>query len=379
MDVNFFSGLNNVTDPLRAGLKWMTVADNVNITNTGGMEVRSGYSRAQAGSFTGVYTTKDFQRMYLVDNGNLRTYDGTVLKTGISSADMFWTEINEQVFYNNGVDAGVILPDNTVVPWRWTPPTTPTVRAVTGNLPAGAYLVRVTTVLDDGRETGTSDAAEITLTAGQALQISGLTTTSNVYIAPANSTIYQLAYTGSSAFVWNSSMDTLGRELQNIFLDPLPNGATIVQAWRGVIYAAQYLPAFNQTAIWFTEPMGYHLFNMNSNFISVPGEVTMLAPTKESLIIGTDSRIYATDGKSLEVLAEYGVIPGQHWAEDGEDRILFWTTRGVCAAKPFTNLTERQVSVPPGVQAGGTIVRSGGQKRYVVALHQGGAAFNQYL
>ena len=379
MDVNFFNGLNSVTDPIRAGLKWLTVANNVHVTDAGALEVRPGYSRAATGAFTGVYATKDYQRMYLVDGGVLRTYDGTILKTGLAPAEMFWTEINEDVFFNNGVDSGVILADGSVLPWRWPTANAPTVKAVTGNLPAGVYLVRVTNVLPDGRETGASDAAEVYLWAGQALQISGLTALSNVYIAPANSTVFQLAYTGTSSFVWNVSMDTLGRELLNNYLDPLPLGATVVQAWRGVIYAAQYMPSANQTVIWFSEPMGYHLFNLNSNFFIVPGQATMLAPTKESLIVGTGSRIYATDGKEIEVLAEYGVVPGQHWAEDGEDRILFWSTRGVCAARPFKNLTERQVSVAPGVQAGGTIVRNGGQKRYVVALHQGGAAFNPYF
>jgi hypothetical protein len=164
-----------------------------------------------------------------------------------------------------------------------------------------------------------------------------------------------------------------------VLYDTLPLGADVIQFWRGVMYAAQYFPSEDQTVVWFSEPMGYHLFNLDSNFFMVPGQVLMLAPTKESLIVGTNNRIYATDAKSLEVLAEYGVIPGQHWDKDGEDRTLFWSTRGVCAAKPFENLTERQVSVAPGVRAGGCVMRSGGQKRYVVALQQGNSASNSYV
>jgi hypothetical protein len=102
----------------------------------------------------------------------------------------------------------------------------------------------------------------------------------------------------------------------------------------------------------------------------------MLAPHDDALIVGTDACIYAY-GDRLNELADYGVVRGQHWAEDDE-RIIFWSVRGACAALPFRNLTERSVSVAPGVQAGGTIVRSGGQKRYVVALQSGGAAFNSF-
>jgi hypothetical protein len=81
----------------------------------------------------------------------------------------------------------------------------------------------------------------------------------------------------------------------------------------------------------------------------------------------------------LATLAPYGALPGQHWSLDEDDgMVLFWTTRGVCQALPFSNLTERQVSVAPGLRAGGAIVYSGGQKRYVVAIQQGGSAFNKY-
>lgn len=379
MDIKAFRGLNNVTDPLRAGLGSLAIANNVNVTDTGAIEVRAGYSLVKAGSFTGVYTTLDYQRMYLIDGGSLKNYDGTVLKTGLGTAMMYWTEVNGQVFYNNGVDSGVILPDNTVHEWRWNTPLTPQVTAVTGTLPAGTYQVRCTNILDDGRETGTSDPAEITLAEGQALQISGLVVGSNVYISPANSDVYQLAGpAASTAFVWNDSPDNLGRELVNNFLDPLPLTADVVQVWKGRMYAAQYIYGSDQTVIWFSEPLGYHLFNLNSNFIIVPGRASMLAPHDDVLIIGTGSRVFAYDGAKLDQLADYGVVPGQHWAKD-DGRILFWTTRGVCAALPFSNLTERQVSVAPGTQAGGTIVRDGGQKRYVVALQAGGSAFNSIL
>jgi hypothetical protein len=378
MDVTYFSGLNNVSDPLRVGISALTVADNVHVDDTGGVSVRSGYSLAQSGSFTGIYTTKDFLRMYVVDNGNLRTFGGKVLTTGLSSAEMYWTEINGQVFYNNGVDSGVIGTDDTIYPWRWSYVRAPTLARVTGTSSGGLFRVRTTSTLPDGRETGPLDTGEIELGGNETLQVSNLAPSSNVYIASPDSTVFQLAYSGGGAFVFDGNVYNLGRELNNSFLEPLPLGAKVVQEWRGAIYATQYMPTEDQTVIWWSEPMGYHLFDLSKNFMIVPGHATMLAPTKEFLIIGTGSCIYATDKQSLQVLAEYGVVPGQHWDQD-DDRTLFWTTRGLCAAMPFKNLTERQVSVAPGVQAGGTIVRSGGQKRYVVALQSGGAAFNSYV
>ena len=381
MKISSFLGLNSVTDPLRVGLGWLAQADNINITDTGGMTQRDGYSLVAAGSYTGVYTTLDFSRMYVVVGSVIKDYAGNTLKDLTSTDPMYWAEVNTQVFFTNGTDSGIILPDNSVLPWGWQTPAVPGVAAVTGSLPAGQYQVRCTFTLPDGRETGASYVTELTLTEGQALQVTGLQTlsghTTNIYIAPANSTVFQLAFstTSLSAFTWNASPDDLGVELTNHQLSPLPASTDVIQEWGGRIYAAQYLASTDQTIVWFSQPLGFHLFNLGQDFFMVPGRVLMLAPHSDALIVGTDAATYAYTGEKLEQLAPYGVVPGQHWSEDDE-RILFWTTRGLCAALPFKNLTEKQVSVAPGVHAGGCVMHSGGQRRYLAVLQQGGSPFN---
>ena len=296
MNISAFRGLCNVTDAMRLGLGSLTQADNINITDTGAITKRDGYALSKSGAYKSVYTTLNFQRMYLVDGLVLKTFDGAVICNLTSSSPMHWTEVNEQVFFNNGSDDGIINPDNEVLPWR-------------------------ASVLDD------------------------------------------LKFLAAD-----------GTERDNLF-DPLPLTSTVIQHWRGRIYAAMYMPAENQTVVWFSQALGYHLFNLDSDFFMVPGEVTMLAPHDSTLIVGAGDAIYAYTGDKLSELADYGVVPGKHWAAD-DNRTLFWTLRGLCAAVPFVNLTEKSVSVAPGVLAGGTIVRSGGQRRYLTVLQQGGTAFN---
>lgn len=382
--IKFFRGLNNVTDPLRLDASWLAQADNINISDTGGVTKRDGYSRALACTPSGLYSTLDFSRMYVVDNGVLKSVTGqgatVTLQTGLSDAPMHWTEINDQVYFNNGVDRGIIGADNTVLPWSWPVPDTPVLAAVTGSLPAGQYQVRFTYTLPDGRTTGAGDANDIVLGESSALQISGVPQIeglrTNVYIAPADSSVYQYAGSpNSAAMVWNSSVDSLGADLQTALFDPLPLGTDVVQAWRGRMYAAMYIPDKDQSVIWASQPLGFHLFDLDDDFIMVPGRVLMLAHHKDALIIGTGERIYAYAGQKLDQLAAYGVVPGFHWTDD-VTRTLFWTRRGLCSVLPFTNLTENQVSVAPGAEAGGTIVQTGGQKRYLVAIKQGGSAFN---
>ena len=282
---------------MRLDMSWLVQADNVNISETGALSKREGYALTRAGAFTSAYSTLDFSRAYLATALGIQTFDGESVVGLTSSAPMFWAEVNENVYFNNGTDSGVVAPDNAVSLWRGAP------------VSYGAGFKG-----DDGEDLG-------------------------------------------------------------VLFDTLPLGTDVIQHWKGRMYAAQYFASENQTVVWFSEAMGFHLFNLDSNFFTVPGKVTMLAPHDAALIVGTDARVYAYSGDKLDVLAEYGVVAGQHWDRD-DQRILFWTTRGLCAALPFQNLTEKQISVAPGVRAGGCIVRAGGQKRYLSVLQQGGLPFN---
>ena len=294
-----FNGLNTVTDPVRLSLGWLVQADNTNISDTGAISKRDGYSLAKPGNFSSAYSTCDFSRAYFVDGSSLKDFDGNVLAALASSAPMYWAEVNENVYFNNGVDSGVIAPDHSVSAWRDAP------------VSYGAGFKG-----DDGQDLG-------------------------------------------------------------VLYDTLPLGATVIQHWRGRMYAAQYFASENQTAVWYSEAMGFNLWNLDSNFFMVPGQVLALAPHKDALIVGTESKIYAYSGEKLELLADYGVVPGRPWDKDGE-RVLIWTTRGLCSALPFSNLTAEQVSLAPGVRVAGCVINKGGQKRFVASIQQGKEAFNAY-
>ena len=197
---------------------------------------------------------------------------------------------------------------------------------------------------------------------GQGLQISSIPSSAgcatSVYIAPANSAVFQLAKDGAAdAMAWDLSPDDLGMDLGTLGCDPLPAGCDVVQAWRGRMYAA--LPMPGQTAIFYSKPLGFHLFDTEADAIMVPGRVLMLAPHDLGLVIGTAKAIHAYDGERLPQIAPYGVVPGWHWSAD-DTRILFWTQRGACQALPFANLTEKQISVAPCLSAGGAVVSAGG-------------------
>lgn len=378
--VSRFLGLNNVADPLNKGADWLTTANNIVITDAGKIKRRDGFAAGTGTPCTGMYGTQDHKRAYYVEAGTLKNMDGLTLATGLAQTRVYWAEVNQQVYYSNGVDTGVINSDNSLLPLSWPMPTAPTLSASTGTLDPGQYQVMTTFLMDDGRETGASPVSTIDLVEGQALQISDIAqapgSVARVYIAPANSTVFGLAYEGySSARLWDFPPDSLGFELLTDDFAPIPAGATVIQFWRGQLYAAQHIG--DMTALWFSQALGFHLFNLAVDFIAVPGRVLMLAPHDQGLVIGTDEAIHVLTADGLSTLATYGTVPGCAWDVDETTKAIhFWTERGVCRFPEFANLTSEQVSVAPGVQAGAAVMHVGGQRRFVVALQQGGEPFN---
>lgn len=378
-----FLGLNNVDDPLNLGLEWLTTANNIVVTDAGRIKVRDGYAEPTGGVITGAYGTLDHRRAYFVDDGALKAIDGPTLATGLASARMHWAEVNDWVYYCNGIDTGIISADNTRLPLTWPVPTEPALAAVAGTLDQGQYQVVCTFLMDDGRETGAGPVAIIDLAEDQALQISSIPQASGcvarVYIKPANSTVFGLAYEGyQTARLWDYPPESLGVDMLTDDLDPIPAGADVIQIWRGRLYAAQYMSGDDMTALWFSQPLGHHLFNLQSDFLAITGRVLFMAPHDGGLVIGTDQAIHVWDGESLSTLAEFGTVPGCAWSVDDSrpgKPVYFWTTRGMCRFPEFANLTE-QVSVAPGLEVGAAVMHVGGQRRFVAALHSGGSAFN---
>lgn len=383
--VNRFRGLNNTDDSVRLGLSWQSQADNLLVTNDGALMRRNGYTLAAAGAFTGAYSMRDYTRMYVVNGTDLQRVAPdltlTTIRSGLQPLEMHWTEVNKDVYFTNGVDSGIVHGDDSVTDWSWPAPTAPTLARGQGSLPAGLYRAVTTYLLPDGRETGSSTHTDIELPEDSSLLLSDIPITAGVttllYISPADSPVFGFAGVMTSpSYAWSAGPDSLGAELTNLTLNPLPPGAIYPTAWKGRIYAAQHSPQTDTTAVWFSEPLGFHLFALEKNFFQVPGMVTMMAPAEDALVVATHERIYAYADSKLEVLAEYGAPPGNAWAMDDDDSVLFWSKRGVCRAMPFMNLTEDRVSVAPGAAAGAALLRHKGQKHFIATLRLGGAAFN---
>ena len=381
-----FMGLNTASDPVRLPPGWLTVADNVDVTDTGALIRRQGRELIASGAFTGIYSTIDRARLYVVDGGQIKSIapdmSMTVLASGLMSLPMHWAEINGRVFYANGQDYGIIEPDGQVLPWSWEMPGQPVLQATSGAMAPGKYEIACTFILPDGRETGAGDATSIELAADSGLvitqipQVAGCKT--RVYIAPADSTVLQHAFTTTlTAATWNAGPDALGEELVTQGLDPIPSGATLPAAWSGRIWAAQPIAQRDMSVIWGSEPLGFHLFNLRQGFLSVPGQVLMLLAHDTGLIVGTERAIHVWNGATLAQVAGYGVVSGWAGVSDADSKTAyFWSQRGLCRGLPFQNLTDGHLRVDTGKQVGAAVVNHGGFRKFIAATAPSGRVFN---
>ena len=387
-----FVGLNNVTDPMRgrpgrqgvAPQSWelLQVADNVDLTNSGGAVVRDGYRPFAAGTdITGSFTTFDFSRFYVIDAETLLRVneDGSTvaLATGLTGVAR-WAQLNDVVYLSCDVKLE-IHPGDVVREWGVpTPNPSGTLSPASGTLDPGEYRVCFTFIDAHGREGGASPYLGIdTATGGFAVNDipshPGCETA--VYVAAGTTGFNLFGVTRSKVITYTGG--ALGRELTTQFLDPIPPGAGHIAPLKGRIYAAEYLPEQGMTVVWESEPMGYHLFNLNSGFFMLPGKVEQMGATDETLMLSTESRTFLYNQESLVKVADYGSVSGQHAALGPDGQLYFWTKRGLCRTSPFENLTESDVSVAPGLNAAGGVIQRHGYTQYVVMLKSGGAAFNK--
>jgi hypothetical protein len=152
----------------------------------------------------------------------------------------------------------------------------------------------------------------------------------------------------------------------------------MVEFCNGRAYLAEYIPQAGLSVVWISQPLAYTVFDQASDFWLLPGELAIMAKVNdESMVFATDQRVWnlTTDGRLVE-LANYGAVPGDAFDSTADSTLYFWTQRGICKAMPFTNLTEANASMPPGVRATGCIAMRNGMQQMIVFTAGGGTPFN---
>jgi hypothetical protein len=280
----------------------LRVAENIDLDDQGKISQRSGYSQVEAlPDLHSLYAHKRFPFMLAVYNGQLVSFDATYARVSrlalISrTSRMSYDYDAGWVYFTNGFDSGRINDLGQVEPWGLKAPIgQPTLTTTpAGGLAAGTYQVAVTYLDGNGRESGSTLAAEVDLASGQGVALTNIpqpteasVTRVRVYMTSAGGS--QLRYVRDLAVGMTTSsvgVHTPGTPLATQFCEPLPAGQ-IVRIYRGRMYVIR------GRVLYWSEALNYGQGVLAANYLSFNDAGTLL----EGVHTDTNAGMYAAFGK----------------------------------------------------------------------------------
>ena len=363
-----FGGISNTNPPRSIRNNDLADAVDVDINDAGNILERLGASAQPILTLpvAAAYTAHN-GTTYLVSEGGLNRLNPDLSLTPIAPcrASAF-ADQEDYLFTNDGLmvygDQAHSLDIPAALP--------PQVSVIPGNWPAGRYSVVATNSNASGLMTAASQLISLDLPENSALAIQPTPVagyTAQVWLTEA----YGDEKTGGEVFY--NSVD--GSVLPELFLnaDKFPGGYGI-EWFDSRLFLAQHHA--QHSVIYYSHRHHYHLFDLAENYFIIPDVIYDMRATATALVLAGESGIYAYDGQSLSILADYGCPDGRPIAKlPDQDALLIHSKRGVCQFPNFKNLTEKKVSLPAGSQCSTHIVHQRGMQQFV-ALNNGGDAFN---
>jgi len=401
METKIFKGLRNVTSDERIKPGSLSVADNIDLDDTGKVLTRLKTTLAQAGSYHSLWSDGD---MCLVMSGTVLyrvnpDYSLTAITTVSSDRRMSYERQENIVLMSNGVDKLRLHHD---VPKMWGTPQArqPSAAPGSGALPVGTYQYALTHRRSGGMESGTGASGAVELAVPGGIEFTNIEVSTDpeiydklIYLSSPNGTelfraLVLPANASSAAFRGSSS--ELSVRLETQFASPPPAG-DIVALYNGCAYTVV------GNLVFYSDPYALERFRLRTQFLQFTGEVTMFAPVNDGVYVSTEDMTWFLHGghpssfTSREVL-DYGAIRGTAVKTTVEAlrgspdaagrRVVLWTTpSGVCQGADggvVTNLTERNFSFPSAQRGAGIVRQSRGYTQYLSALEGSGVAHNAY-
>ncbi|MDD5084210.1 MAG: hypothetical protein PHT88_04785 [Candidatus Moranbacteria bacterium] len=361
MIIDSFLAIRNTQTARSIPKNALTAAVDVDISDTGVLSARAGYVLSQTIPISSAYGTLD-RRAFIVSAGVL--YEVLADMSLIPIAPCTAAEFDEFKDVLVTVD-GLLVQDRLAVNLKIpVPQAAPNLTLIQGGLPAGTYRAVSCFRTAAGLEGGASPLAEMTLTAPGAFTIAEPG-------PPAGFSAVTYVTEGDGSVFYDAS----GVQINPLQLTSgtLPDGE-LIAFHDSRLWLSLSLPN-GSSVIYFSQPFHYHLWNLEADFLMIPGQVRAIKSAGAALIIGAHNALYAY-ADTLTVLADYGVVPGRPMVKTETGGVLIWTQRGVCSALPFANLTEAKASFAPGTQCSTALMDSNGIRRFVALTPGDGEAFN---
>lgn len=315
-------GVDNVRKEYDLDAKSLRKATNVDITGSGKLRRRAGYTLLTA--CTGAHSLYAYGDTVLyIDNGALYfmkagIWSPSMLLSGFSTTSLTYEGIGRYVYFSDGTLYGRYDTLTETASFGWgvgDPGGQPNTTAVAyGGLPGGTYQLAVTFLSADGMESGATLAVSVAVETGGGIQLSdipqGVGATIRVYLSAANGTAEELWQHSDYAMGTTEALlikVTPGKPLTTQHLEPLPPGQ-LIRRFSGRLYSAQ------GSFLVYSEPLRFHLWSADDNYIVFPERITALEPTLDGLYVvaGKTFFLEGTDPKQFQLreMAPTGAAEG---------------------------------------------------------------------
>lgn len=398
VSLSSFAGIRNTlpperiqTVPSRENARVDVVeAVNVDFDNSGQAARRDGTTLRRAGAAHSLWSGK--QDCLFASGRTLyrlnADYSATALVADLAEGmPLAYLELDGRVYWSDGVHNGILA--GTPRAWGMPIPLSPSLAGIAGTLAAGTYLAALTTVREDGLESGAGLPASIVLGEGAGVRFGWDVPTDasithvNLYLSEPNGMVlYRAATVAAAAGVANVTGAALAVPINTQWLDQPPPGQALAYS-RGRIYIAQ------GPFVFATAPHGYEHCDLR-DYLALDGtHVGLLLGVDGGLFVGTQRATYFLSGARLEdmdrrVVVPAPVIPGSALLVDGmaatgnaelagRELALFATTAGVCLGMPdgsIANLTAERYAMAAGAQGAAVFRHTDQHNQYLLFLQQ---------
>lgn len=349
-------------------------AVNADVDSAGWLRRRAGYTKVVSGVNTrggyscpiGTFFVQGAKLLKLNDDNST-----TLLFDGVVGNEITYEYFNGSVYFS---DAWVTkrITATGIKEWGQNVPAAPLVYNITGALPPGTYVAAVTTIDSEGRESGASETATLTLNATSGIRVTGLTAgvTSRIYLTSNNGAVlFLVAETSTAQYDVTLPGYDAGKPLDTQFLSKPPAGR-IIRHYKGRLYIAI------GKNVWFTEPYAPDLVHRGRGFFQFTDPVTVMEPGETGMWFVSDkTEFYAGNGPedfTPTTRLNYGAVYGTSQLLPRTKDAIWYSTKGVVMGTKdgqAENLQEANVAAGSGT-AGASLVREQDGIRHMIVSVQ---------
>jgi len=293
----FTAGVNNIDGETDVPKDALRESVNVDITRSGSLKRRSGYTQLQAMTNSHSLYPLGSNSVLYVEGSDLKTIpldnleEATPTTLDTVTDQLAYASVLGTVYYTDNVKIARVLSNGTQkLAWVPNPAGNPTVVDAGGSLIHGKYQVAITNIGSDGEESGTDIAVPVTVTSG------GITLTNIPQTADAQAVRVYLTTVGGDTFYaqYDVPMGTTtftmtsmkaSRALETQWADAMPAGQALCYH-----YGRLYVAVGNMLV--FSEALRYGLTRLMDNYLPFGSDIKVVMSHTTGMFIVADKTYF---------------------------------------------------------------------------------------